>query len=74
MPLPLSLEKSLKSEGKFYTYKELCYLVAWGCVHLAIREKMTPDEYIEAYPDIWNLKLIEADNLISRTPFKELHF
>jgi hypothetical protein len=74
MTLPLQLQKDLKSENKNYTYKELCYLVAWGCVPRDIREKMDPDQYIAAYPDVWNMKLVEAHHLISRTPFSELDF
>jgi hypothetical protein len=74
MSLPFRLEKDLKSPTKYYTYRELCYLVAWGLVAQNVREKTTPDAYIEAHPDIWDYKLIEADNLISRTPFEAIDF
>jgi hypothetical protein len=74
MSLPFRLEKDLKSEAKHYTYKELCYLVAWGLVPVNIRDEITPDEYIETYPDVWEGKLVAADSLISHTPFKALDF
>jgi hypothetical protein len=74
MTLSFRLEKDLKSEVKYYTNKELCYLVAWGLVPLDIRDKMTPDQYIEAYPDVWDGKLVAADHLITRTEFKALDF
>lgn len=74
MPLPSRLEKDFKSEAKYYTYKELAYLVAWASVASVLKKEMTPDEYIDLYPELWEKRLIEADQLISHTPFKELDF
>lgn len=74
MSLPFRLEDSFKSETALYTYKELCYLVAWGLVAEDVRLKTSPDKFIESHPDVWEHKLIEADKLIRYTEFKELNF
>jgi hypothetical protein len=65
MPLPFKLEKDLKDQKPLYSYKDVVELVAWALVPLALREKFTLESFKDAYPDVWDHKMIDAATLIS---------
>ena len=66
--LPYKLMKDLESTKPLYTYKDVIELVAWALVPPDIRGKVTVEEFVRQYPDVFDQKMIDADFLISYFP------
>lgn len=64
MSLPFDIAKSMKSETRLYTYKDVIELVAFALIKDKA-EGETIESFQTKYPDVFDLKIIEAHRLIS---------
>jgi hypothetical protein len=63
--LPYKLEKALNSENLLYSYKDVVELVAFALIPEKSRKDLTIDSFKAQYPDVFDHKMIDADQLIS---------
>lgn len=62
--LPFSLRKQLESTTRLYTYKDVVELVAFALTPSRLYGD-TIESFQAKYPDVFDMKIIEADRLIS---------
>lgn len=63
--LPYKLEKQLESTDLLYSYKDVVELVAFALIAPKVREGETIESLKDKYPDVFDMKIIAAHDLIS---------